>query len=249
MSPEAASTPFTCTTFLVPESVVKEFAVSASGSHLRVSTRVESDRILLSLAGGNREDQGAFYGDLLTAFGGLCVVAGETSAHEEFVEVLKSLKRRVVLAESCTGGLIAKYITDVPGSSAVFWGSFVTYDNEAKRRILHVKSVDRCGAVSRAVALEMAEGALAASGVDFSIAVSGVAGPGGGTPDKPVGTVHLAFVERNRAPVTRVLSLRGTREMIRTRTAVVALLLGRGFLDKTGSGSSGLDTDPIWNYI
>ncbi|PJI42659.1 MAG: damage-inducible protein CinA [Rhizobium sp.] len=104
--------------------------------------------------------------------------------------------RRLTLAtaESCTGGLIAGALTEISGSSAVVDRGFVTYSNQAKIDLLGVGSetLERCGAVSRQTAMEMVEGALSRSGCDVAVAVTGIAGPGGGTDEKPVGLVHLA---------------------------------------------------------
>lgn len=108
---------------------------------------------------------------------------------------------RIVTAESCTGGLIAGLLTEIPGSSDVVERGYVTYSNEAKSEALGIAStlIDEYGAVSREVAHAMAEGALAHSLADISIAVTGVAGPGGGSPAKPVGLVHLAAQRKGRA--------------------------------------------------
>ena len=107
--------------------------------------------------------------------------------------------RTVALAESCTGGLVAAALTEVPGSSAVFDRSFVTYSNAAKREMLGVPSeiIETFGAVSIACVWATAKGALERSGADVAVAISGVAGPGGGTTLKPVGTVVFARVTRN----------------------------------------------------
>ncbi|WP_279478623.1 nicotinamide-nucleotide amidohydrolase family protein [Aureimonas sp. SK2] len=104
----------------------------------------------------------------------------------------------VASAESCTGGLVAAAITDVAGSSAVFGMGFVTYSNEAKARLLGVPAelLERHGAVSREVALAMAEGALRTAGSDVAVAITGIAGPGGGSEAKPVGLVHFACATR-----------------------------------------------------
>jgi nicotinamide-nucleotide amidase len=113
---------------------------------------------------------------------------------------------RIATAESCTGGLVAAALTDVPGSSDVFERGFVTYSNRAKSELLGVPGdlIADMGAVSEPVARAMAEGALAAADAHVSVAVTGVAGPGGGTPMKPVGLVHFATARSNAAIVHRV---------------------------------------------
>ncbi len=115
------------------------------------------------------------------------------------VEANAQAGRTVALAESCTGGLVAAALTEVPGSSAVFDRSYVTYSNAAKREMLGVSSeiIETFGAVSIACVWAMAKGALERSGADVAVAISGVAGPGGGAKLKPVGTVVFARVTRH----------------------------------------------------
>src|SRR2546430_541776 len=119
------------------------------------------------------------------------------------VRMLTERKRTLALGESCTGGFIANRITNVPGASAVFLAGLVTYANEAKEIFLGVKTETLVtnGAVSEPVAREMAEGARERTSADFSIAVTGIAGPSGGTPDKPVGTVFVGLARRGRTVV------------------------------------------------
>jgi nicotinamide-nucleotide amidase len=141
---------------------------------------------------------------------------------------------RVTTAESCTGGWIAKALTDVPGSSQWFGEGFVTYSNEAKVRRLKVSRavLDGNGAVSEAVAVAMAQGALARSGADLSVAVTGIAGPDGAVPGKPVGTVWIAWAERRGGRiriVTKRHHFRGDREAVRRKTVEAAL---RGLLSR-----------------
>jgi nicotinamide-nucleotide amidase len=116
---------------------------------------------------------------------------------ENLIRILIEKSFTVVTAESCTGGLVAAALTEVAGSSAVFDSGFVTYSNAAKMRMLGVPadSLRQHGAVSEAVARAMAEGARRAALVDLSVAITGVAGPGGGTADKPVGLVHFAVAD------------------------------------------------------
>ena len=112
----------------------------------------------------------------------------------EVVEANRKAGRRIAVAESCTGGLVSAALTEIPGSSDVFEAGYVTYSNAAKISELKVSEdvVDTFGAVSVATAWAMARGALAASDADVAVAITGIAGPGGGTPSKPVGTVVFA---------------------------------------------------------
>ncbi len=135
---------------------------------------------------------------------------------------------KLTLAESCTGGLIGSMVTSVPGSSAYFDRGFITYSNQAKVEDLGVAvgTIDAFGAVSAECAEEMARGARRSSGADVSIAVTGIAGPEGGTPDKPVGTVFVAIQTPKGGRVEK-LSLTGDRSAIQERTAKTALNLTR----------------------
>ncbi|WP_043538823.1 CinA family protein [Salinarimonas rosea] len=133
---------------------------------------------------------------------------------------------RIVTAESCTGGLIAGLLTDIAGSSSVVERGFVTYSNEAKIECLGVPAgiIAAHGAVSEQTARAMAEGALSASRADVSVAVTGIAGPGGGSAEKPVGLVHFGLARRRGA--TRHLEMRYGdlgRSMVRLRTVADAL--------------------------
>src|SRR6478735_10643989 len=120
----------------------------------------------------------------------------------EVVEANRAAGRRISIAESCTGGLVSAALTEIPGSSEMFEAGYVTYSNAAKIAELKVSEevVDTFGAVSVATAWAMARGALAASDADIAVAITGIAGPGGGTPGKPVGTVVFATAERNADP-------------------------------------------------
>ncbi len=118
------------------------------------------------------------------------------------VEANRKLGRKLAVAESCTGGLVCAALTEIPGSSEVLEAGFVTYSNDAKRTELNVSDevVETFGAVSIATAWAMAQGALEASNADIAVAITGIAGPDGGTPAKPVGTVVFARAERQPGP-------------------------------------------------
>jgi len=122
---------------------------------------------------------------------------------EQVVSRFAAAGKSIATAESCTGGLIAGALTDISGSSAVVDRGFVPYSNRAKTEMLGVPSdlIEAVGAVSEPVARKMAEGALARAPVDRAVAVTGIAGPGGGSPEKPVGLVHFALARRRGATV------------------------------------------------
>ena len=134
----------------------------------------------------------------------------------------------VTAAESCTGGLLAKMITDVPGSSAVFRQGWVTYSNESKAELLGVppEVIAQHGAVSEPVVRAMAVGARSRAGADYALAISGVAGPDGGTAAKPVGTVCIALADSKNV-TTRTFNFPGDREWVRDRSAKMALTMLR----------------------
>ena len=143
---------------------------------------------------------------------------------KDLVGLLSRRRLTLALAESCTGGFIANQITNVPGASKVFPGGIVAYSNAVKQKFLGVRAetLARHGAVSEAVAREMAEGARKKFGADFAIAVTGIAGPGGGTKSKPVGTVFIALAGEGETVVERKLNPFG-REKFKQATANQAL--------------------------
>jgi nicotinamide-nucleotide amidase len=143
---------------------------------------------------------------------------------EQLGRWLKANGKTIVTAESCTGGWISQVMTDTPGSSAWFDRGFVTYSNAAKVQMLGVnlQTLEHYGAVSTETATEMAEGALARSEAGIAVAVTGIAGPEGGTKEKPVGTVFIAWADKNG---TRVIKKHytGNRREIRAQTVKSAV--------------------------
>ena len=128
-------------------------------------------------------------------------------------------------AESCTGGLLSQSIVSVPGSSGWFSCSFVTYSNISKHKILGVSkdSLKRFGAVSEEVVTEMVDGAVAESRADLGVAISGIAGPGGGSPDRPVGTVCIAWKLKDKQAIRSTFLFEGNRNEVRYKTVVKSL--------------------------
>ncbi len=156
---------------------------------------------------------------------------------ESLVTALSSSGKTVTTAESCTGGWIAKAITDIPGSSSAFAYGIVSYSNGAKESLLGVQNstLAEHGAVSAQVVEQMAQGALQLSGADIAVAVSGVAGPDGGTDEKPVGTVCFAWAVRTKSGITvdgEKQRFDGNRNEVRVQSVAQAL---RGVLDRIES--------------
>ena len=154
--------------------------------------------------------------------------------NETIVRLLTERKQTLVLAESCTGGYVANRITDVPGASVVFLSGLVTYSNESKQQLLGVRAetLAQHGAVSEPVAREMAEGARSRFSADYAIAITGIAGPGGGTPEKPVGTVFIALATAKHTFVLNPVN-RFERATFKQVTCQQALeLLRRNLLKK-----------------
>lgn len=150
------------------------------------------------------------------------------AAAAALVAALLASGKRVATAESCTGGWVAKSITDVPGSSGCFGYGVVSYSNDAKERLLAVQDgvLENDGAVSEAVVLAMARGVLQLSDADLAVAVSGVAGPDGGTRAKPVGTVWFGYAARAAAGVSADAHLehfQGDRAAVRASSVLLAL--------------------------
>jgi len=157
---------------------------------------------------------------------GECVFSTEGETLEEIVGRLLSQKKlTLALAESCTGGLVAHRITNVPGSSDYFERGVVSYSNESKVGVLGVPEglIESVGAVSREVVEAMAEGVRRLANTDLGVGISGIAGPGGGTPLKPVGTVFIGISHKEKGTASRGFHFKGTREEIKLITSEVAL--------------------------
>jgi nicotinamide-nucleotide amidase len=153
---------------------------------------------------------------------------GDEQLETVIVRLLTERKQTLALAESCTGGYLANRITNVPGASVIFLAGLVTYSNETKQEFLGVRpeTLTKHGAVSEPVAREMAEGARQRIGADYALAVTGIAGPGGGTPEKPVGTVFIALATRDHTFVLNPVN-RYDRETFKYVTSQQALELLR----------------------
>lgn len=153
----------------------------------------------------------------------------DASLHLQGVEIGKLLlarRMKLAAAESCTGGWLSRVVTEIPGCSDWFDCSFVAYSYEAKESMLGVSRVilEEHGAVSQETVGEMVRGALSRSRANVAVAITGIAGPSGGTPGKPVGTVWLAWGRGHHPPVTQVIHLEGNREAVRRQTVAAAMV-------------------------
>ncbi len=188
------------------------------------------------IASNESGDGEAFIEDVRNAFDARIVTPGYASLPARLVSELA--RRRLVLsaAESCTGGMLGEQVTSVAGSSSVFWGSLVTYSYEAKTAVIGVapKTLEEHGAVSEEVVREMAAGVRRISGSDIAVAISGIAGPAGGTKEKPVGTVWIACETSWGAASTRLLRLGGGRDRVRQDSVWECLCLVLSTLSSAG---------------
>jgi nicotinamide-nucleotide amidase len=232
------------TALMVAESNLEEAFQRIRIAGLSWGTRVEEDRIVFSVRGGGAADRETFMKICADSLGALRIRRGDVKPAKLLMDALLSRETTLVSAESCTGGLVGKWLTDIPGSSRAYWGGYITYSNPAKEHALGVDArlISDHGAVSGEVVTAMAQGALEKSGADVSVAISGIAGPDGGTPEKPVGTVWIAVCGLHMQSTARVFSFPGGRDMVRRRAAVTAMLLAEARI----RGEEFLDTFAKW---
>lgn len=215
------------TSFLVPESELEDVIVKAAPADIKWSTRIQDHMISVTLAGKMRQDLESTIQKVIRALGNHRIKVGSVEPGETLFDLLRRKKMKCAFAESCTGGLLSALITDLPGSSEVFWGSVTVYSNQAKKAIIGIPDeiLNKSGAVSGETVSAMTRGIIEVSGSDLGIAVSGVAGPDGGTPEKPVGTVWIGAALSAGGELIRRYHFPGGRKRIRNRSAVAAFLL------------------------
>ncbi len=203
----------------LPDGTTLAYLPHAAGVNLTISTIGSTDEEV-------ERQNSAVVEAILQRAGQFVYATGETTLEAALGERLGRRGLKVAVAESCTGGLVASRLTDVPGASAWFLQGFVVYSNQAKERALGVPGalIERWGAVSEEVARAMASGALERSGADLAVATTGIAGPSGGTAEKPVGTLCLAIAEKNSGEVrSKMLRMHGDRELNKLRFSEAAL--------------------------
>jgi nicotinamide-nucleotide amidase len=234
--------------FLTPESKLEEVCYATAKKGILWGTRVQEYRISLYISGADEADREAMATAASRQLGPGLLVKGDLSVPQMLSDLLRERSMHLATAESCTGGLIGKMMTDLPGSSDYYWGGVVSYKNDAKSKLLGVPQslIQTYGAVSEETVQAMAESVRNLSGAEISIAISGIAGPDGGTEEKPVGTVCFAFSGSDRETVALRLTFSSYgRSSVRRRAAVAALLLAYFYV----KGDDLLDISASWQYI
>lgn len=233
-------------TLLIPEAILEDVCAELRPEPVEWRTRFQPYRISLYLEGGSEAERSGFVRNLKERFGDELVREGEAEAFDLLSDAARKKSCTIAAAESCTGGLFAKLITDLPGSSELFWGSFVTYSNGAKTDVLGVReeTLRTHGAVSEETVAEMAEGVRARADADVAISISGVAGPSGGSDEKPVGTVCFGIAGEEIGVRAWTMELGTRRDIIRRRSAVAAALLAELAI----RAPERLDRVEKWNY-
>jgi len=160
---------------------------------------------------------------------------GNVPLEKEVAGLLKKTRKTLALAESCSGGLISHRMTDIPGISRYYKGSVISYSNDIKTSILKVSpgAIIKYGAVSRQVAKAMAEGARAVTGADIAASITGIAGPGGGSAEKPVGTGYMA-VSSAGGTITRKIFFSGSRSAVKSKFCEAVLKLLKCYIPNSG---------------
>ena len=232
-----------CRIFVLEKVCIENILENCSKEQLVIETCFYNYGASVSVSAEDKKDINSFFRELKEKTGFFFLKNSDLQDYsipaEDFAGLLlEKHGLTAVSAESCTGGLIAKKLTDRPGSSAYFWGSFVTYDNSAKYSLgVKNNTISKYGAVSAETVLEMADCAAEKSGADVAVSVSGIAGPGGGTEEKPVGTVWFGFRCAEKVGQFKVL-FKGSRKEVREKASETAMLIIiKNILDKAGVDS------------
>lgn len=234
--------------FLIGESLIEEISQRCKVGNVQWGTRFQEFKISYYLSGGTKEDRLKMFNNLQKECGSELLVRGNTTALDILINDLIKNRETLSCSESCTGGLCSKLITDINGSSSFFYGGVVSYANDAKMSILGVKrqTLEKYGAVSSQTVIEMAEGINNISNTTYSFSTSGIAGPTGGTNEKPVGTVWYGFASKNlpsQSVCVKIFSY--SRDSIRRRASIIAFIL----LEKYKHGFNLQDIVKEWKYI
>lgn len=216
-----------CTALLVSESGLEDALSLCSLNDITWETRAQEYRILCRIVGGTEQNREKMFTFLQQQFSEDLIRKGNVTPASLVYDSLKEKCKTLGGAESCTGGLVGELITEIPGSSKVYLGGFTVYSNESKIKMLGVPEnlIIEDGAVSKTVVEKMAAGVIERIGCNFSFAVSGIAGPSGGTEEKPVGTVWIGVASDDGRKRSEKYHFHGSRSRVRQRAATAALLM------------------------
>lgn len=220
-------------TFDITESKLAEKLTDFQTGDINLAFLPQTGRVDLRLYGSDFAEIARCKSKLQTLLSDYIIGFDKNSISEIFHEFMLKNNLTISAAESCTGGLLQKMLTDNSGSSKYFWGGVVSYSNDIKNRILNVRksSLDNFGAVSKEVAEEMVAGLNAKFNTDISVSITGIAGPEGGTEEKPVGTVFVSFFIKGKIFTERYI-FSGNREHIRQKTAEKVLVRTMHYIEK-----------------
>lgn len=232
--------------FLIPESRIEDALADLALQDLSWATQAQAGRVLLILSSDKAEIVDRAVESLRAAFLPHLIIDGNVNIYELLLDTLKERGLILSAAESCTAGAFVNSFASVAGASAVLWGSFVVYSNEAKTRLLGVDDsvLAEHGAVSEPCVKAMLDGVFSVTPASVAVAISGIAGPSGGTAQKPVGTVFVGVGIRDGRSLVVRLSLRGKRERIMQKSALVAAVLAHMTIVYPE-----LDTEGVKEYI
>lgn len=210
----------------IPESLLEEKIKHLFGDcpFCNVAYCASPESVVLTLSSTNKDLVNAKMKEARSILAEFAISEDCKNIQQEIIKILRERSEKLAIAESCTGGKISAMITDIPGASDIFAGGITAYSNELKKKFLNVKpeTLENFGAVSEQCAFEMSANLAKICGVDAAISVTGIAGPGGGTPEKPVGLVFIGTTYRGKTIVKKNM-FRGDRKNIRRRAAATAL--------------------------
>ncbi len=221
-----------CSIFTVSESKLEQVLQELGGGAITWGTRIDEDRIALTIKGDTEESRRELFNAVKSRLGAYWVREGNSQPTALLHKALRDRRMTLAVAESCTGGLLSKAITDLPGSSDIFLGACITYSNKSKADLLRIETelIEKAGVVSREVVEEMAGRVAELFGADLGIGISGIAGPSGGTVEKPVGSVWIAVKNSGGEGVSECFHFSGARASVRRKAAITAAVMAEQYI-------------------
>lgn len=237
---------FILSSFLIPEAIINQKIKEMALPGLSWYTTIGDYSLRIRLQAADKNICEKAFSQLQKIFSAALIRKGEIDLAGHLANLLKKKGLKLALAESCSGGLVSKVFTDIPGASAFFWGSLVSYSNQAKQKILGISDeiLRKYGAVSKECALEMASSIQKISGADLGMAISGIAGPSGGSKEKPLGLVYIAIKKKGDPALCTAFLFDGSRASIRKKSLIALLLIAENVI----FNGKRLDKAHNWDY-